>query len=94
VKILTAKNNADTNDIIYHLCMAAPAAIAQVKKMNLAEIIGLTGSNVQRDAELAGKWIRAEIKYKMDGYDNQNIQLVNVSDLTQDGSSFTVGFLE
>lgn len=27
-------------------------------------------------------------------YDNQNIQLVNVSDLTQDGSSFTVGFLE
>jgi hypothetical protein len=74
VKILTAKNNADTNDIIYHLCMAAPAAIAQVKKMNLAEIIGLNGSNVQRDAELAGKWIRAEIKYKMDGYDNQNIQ--------------------
>lgn len=74
MKILTAKNNADTNDIIYHLCMAAPAAIAQVKKMNLQEIIGLTGSNVQKDAELAGKWIRAEIKYKMDGYDNQNIQ--------------------
>jgi hypothetical protein len=74
VKILTAKNNANTDDIIYHLCMAAPAAIAQVKKMNLAEIIGLTGSNVQRDGKLAGKWIRAEIKYKMDGYDNQNIQ--------------------
>ena len=74
MKILTAKNNADTNDIIYHLCMAAPAAIAQIKKINLAEIIGLTGSNLQKDAELAGKWIRAEIKYKMDGYDNQNIQ--------------------
>ena len=74
MRILTAKNNADTNDIIYHLCMAAPAAIAQVKKMNLAEIIGLTKSNVQKDAELAGKWIKAEIKYKMDGYDNQNIQ--------------------
>lgn len=74
MKLLTAKNNANTDDIIYHLCMAAPAAIAQVKKMNLAEIIGLTGSNVQRDGELTGKWIRAEIKYKMDGYENQNIQ--------------------
>lgn len=74
MRLLTAKNNANTDDIIYHLCMAAPGAIAQVKKMNLAEIIGLTGSNIAKDGELTGKWIRAEVKYKMDGYDNQNIQ--------------------
>ena len=73
-KIVTAKNNANTADIIYHLCMAAPGAIAQVKKMNLAKIIGLTGASVQKDAELAGKWIIKGIKYKRDGFENQNIQ--------------------
>jgi hypothetical protein len=94
-KIVTAKNNANTADIIYHLCMAAPGAIAQVKKMNLAKIIGLTGANVQRDAELAGKWIISEIKYKRDGFENQNIQFPSalLKTKTGDCKSFSLLYL-
>lgn len=73
-KIITAKNNANTDDIIYHLAMAAPAAIAQIKKANLHEIIGLTGANLQKDAEITGKWIRSNIQYVQDSFENQNIQ--------------------
>lgn len=74
MKLTTAKDNANTTDIIYYLAAAAPAAIEQVKKMNLAEIIGLNGANVKKDAELTGKWIRSNIQYLQDGYENQNIQ--------------------
>lgn len=74
MKLTTAKNNADTRDIMYYLAMAAPSAIKQVKEMNLAQIIGLEGANVQKDAELTGKWIRSNIKYKQDGFEEQNIQ--------------------
>lgn len=70
----TAKNNADTRDIIHYLAMAAPGAIQQVKDMNLPDIIGLTGGNLQKDAVLAGKWIQRNIKYKRDGFKEQNIQ--------------------
>jgi hypothetical protein len=71
----TAVNNAKTHDIIYSLCIAAPAAIAQAKKFNLPEVIGLTGGNLQNDATLTGKWIRQNVKYKIDTFKNQNIQL-------------------
>jgi hypothetical protein len=71
----TAVNNAKTHDIIYSLCIAAPAAIAQAKKFNLPEVIGLTGGNLQNDATLTGQWIRQNVKYKIDTFENQNIQL-------------------
>jgi|688.fasta_scaffold28521_3 hypothetical protein len=71
----TAVNNAKTHDIIYSLCIAAPAAIKQAKQFNLPEIIGLTGGNLENDAILTGKWIRNNVKYKIDSFDNQNIQL-------------------
>jgi len=71
----TAVNNAKTHDIIYSLCIAAPAAIKQAKQFNLPEVIGLTGANLQNDATLTGKWIRNNVKYKIDSFDNQNIQL-------------------
>jgi hypothetical protein len=57
----TAVNNAKTHDIIYSLCIAAPAAIKQAKKFNLPEIIGLTGADLQSDANLTGKWIRNNV---------------------------------
>ena len=50
----TAVNNAKTHDIIYSLCIAAPAAI---------------------NATLTGKWIRNNVTYKIDDFQNQNIQL-------------------
>ena len=71
----TAVNNAKTHDIIYSLCIAAPAAIKQAKQFNLPEVIGLTGANLQNDATLTGKWIRNNVKYKIDTFDNQNIKL-------------------
>lgn len=71
----TAVNDAKTHDIIYALCMAAPAAIQQAKQFNLPEVIGLQGANLQNDAILTGKWIRNNIKYKVDSFENQNIQL-------------------
>lgn len=71
----TAVDNAKTHDIIYSLCIAAPAGIAQAKQFNLPEVIGLTGGNLQSDANLTGQWIRNNIKYKVDSFENQNIQL-------------------
>jgi hypothetical protein len=71
----TAVDNAKTHDIIYSLCIAAPAGIAQAKQFNLPEVIGLTGADLQADANLTGKWVRNNIKYKVDSFENQNIQL-------------------
>jgi hypothetical protein len=71
----TAVKNAKTHDIIYSLCMAVPAAIKQVKQFNLVDTIGLTGNDLQRDAELTGNWIRKNVTYKIDTFQNQNIQL-------------------
>lgn len=75
--------------------MAAPGAIQQVKKMNLPEIIGLTGSNLQQDAKLAGMWIRNHVKYKADGFDQQNIQFPSalLSGKQGDCKSFSLLFL-
>jgi hypothetical protein len=67
--------DARTHDIIYSLALAAPAAIAQAKAANLPEIIGLTGGNAAEDGKLAGQWIRNNVKYKIDTFEDQNIQL-------------------
>lgn len=73
-KVFTAKNNANTEDIINALAKAAPAAIAQAKAANIPEIIGLSGGDVVKDATKVGNWIRGNIKYKIDSFTNQNIQ--------------------
>jgi hypothetical protein len=67
--------DARTHDIIYSMAIAAPAAIAQAKRANLPEIIGLTGGNAEADGKLAGQWIRNNVKYKIDTFEDQNIQL-------------------
>jgi hypothetical protein len=70
-----AKENAKTDDIIYHLGGAVPAAMAQVKNANLPEVIGLSGGNIASDGILAGQWIRNNVTYRIDDFQNQNIQL-------------------
>ena len=75
MKIYKAVEDARTHDIIYSLALAAPAAIAQAKAANLPEIIGLTGGNAAEDGKLAGQWIRNNVKYKIDTFEDQNIQL-------------------
>jgi len=91
----TAVNNAKTHDIIYSLCMAAPAAIKQAKQFNLPEVIGLSGANLQDDAVLTGRWIRNNVKYKIDTFENQNIQLPSslLKTGTGDCKSFSLLFL-
>ena len=91
----TAVNNAKTHDIIYSLCMAAPAAIKQAKQFNLPEVIGLSGANLQDDAILTGRWIRNNVKYKIDTFENQNIQLPSalLKSGTGDCKSFSLLFL-
>jgi hypothetical protein len=74
VKKLAVKNNGRTEDIMQALRHAVPGAIEQVKRANLPEIIGLTGGNCYNDAIKTGNWIRASVKYKADGYPEQNIQ--------------------
>lgn len=71
---LEVKNNGKTEDIIQALVHAVPGAITQVKTANLVEIIGLTGANCTQDAIRTGKWIRQNVKYKADGFPEQNIQ--------------------
>lgn len=91
----TAVNNAKTHDIIYALCMAAPAAIKQAKQFNLPEVIGLSGANLQDDAVLTGRWIRNNVRYKIDSFENQNIQLPSalLKSGTGDCKSFSLLFL-
>jgi hypothetical protein len=89
----TAVNNAKTHDIIYSLCIAAPAAIKQAKQFNLPEVIGLTGGNLQNDATLTGKWIRNNVKYKIDSFENQNIQLPSALLKTNTGDCKSISLL-
>ena len=89
----TAVNNARTHDIIYSLCIAAPAAIKQAKQFNLPEVIGLTGGNLENDATLTGKWIRNNVKYKIDSFENQNIQLPSALLKTNTGDCKSISLL-
>jgi hypothetical protein len=70
-----AKANAKTDDIIYHLGGAVPAAMAQAKNSNLPEVIGLSGADIASDGFLAANWIKNNVTYKIDDFKNQNIQL-------------------
>jgi hypothetical protein len=70
-----AKENAKTDDIIYHLGGAVPAAMAQAKNANLPEVIGLSGADIASDGFLTANWIKNNVTYRIDDFKNQNIQL-------------------
>ena len=72
-KKILAKPNGNTYDIIDALVNISPQAIQQVKpKINT--LINVTGDAYQ-DALQVAAYIRKYVKYKADGYENQNIQL-------------------
>lgn len=72
-KKILAKPNGNTYDIIDALINISPQAIDQVKpKINT--LINVTG-DAYKDALQVAKYIRKNVTYKADGYDNQNIQL-------------------
>lgn len=75
MRIFEAADDARTHDIIYAMAIAAPAAITQAKNANLPDVIGLTGADLKSDAIKTGKWIRANVAYKIDDFGSQNIQL-------------------
>ena len=91
----TALNDANTSDIIYSMAIIAPAAIRQAVNANLPEIIGLTGGDLNGDAILTGQYIRQNIKYKVDPFTDQNIQLPSalLRDKVGDCKSFSMLFL-
>lgn len=72
----TTAQNANTYDILYSLTNAVPAAIAQAVQFNLPELVGITPKTTPIEAGmLTGYWIRANVKYKLDPFNEQNIQL-------------------
>ena len=72
-KKILAKPNGNTYDIIDALINISPQAIDQVKpKIN--KLINVTG-DAYKDALQIAAYIRKNVKYKADGYENQNIQL-------------------
>ena len=73
---VTTVNNGNTKDILYSLTGAAPAGINQAKKMNLPELVGITSETTPIEAGImTGNWIRNNVKYKLDPFNEQNIQL-------------------
>jgi hypothetical protein len=71
-KTIIAKADAGTYDIIEALINISPKGIDQVKEE--VKNLNLTG-NAVKDALLVGNYIRKNVKYKSDGYKDQNIQL-------------------
>jgi hypothetical protein len=71
-KTIIAKADAGTYDIIDALLKISPGVIDQVK--NEVKKLNLTG-NAVNDALIIGNYIRSNVKYKADGYKEQNIQL-------------------
>jgi transglutaminase-like putative cysteine protease len=72
-KKILAKPNGNTYDIIEALINITPQAIQQVKS-KINTLVKLTG-NAYIDAKTIAKFIRDNVTYKADGYENQNIQL-------------------
>ena len=72
-KKILAKPNGNTYDIIEALIDITPTAIQQVKP-KIKTLVPVTG-NAYIDAKYIAKFIRENITYKADGYENQNIQL-------------------
>jgi hypothetical protein len=67
------KDNASTPDIIEALLNAVPAAVNQCKGY-IDSMIYKSGDPLI-DAEKCCRYIRSNVKYKADGFDEQNIQL-------------------
>jgi len=86
-----AKAGGDTDDIINALLAVTPKAIDQVCKSNFN--LKLTG-DVQKDGFIVSKWIKDNIRYKQDGYQNQNIKLAGrlIKDGFGDCKSFSLLF--
>lgn len=72
-KKILAKPNGNTYDIIEALISITPQAIEQVKP-SIKKLVPITG-NAYLDAKCIAKFIRDNVTYKADGYENQNIQL-------------------
>ena len=72
-KKILAKPNGNTYDIIEALIDITPTAIQQVKP-KIKTLVPVTG-NAYLDAKCIAKFIRENVTYKADGYENQNIQL-------------------
>lgn len=72
-KKILAKPNGNTYDIIEALIDITPRAIEQVKP-SIKKLVPITG-NAYIDAKTIAKYIRNNVTYKADGYENQNIQL-------------------
>lgn len=72
-KTTIAKDNANTKDIIEALCAVVPIAVDQCKGY-INNVINVTGDPL-KDAESCCRYIRKNVKYKADGFAEQNIQL-------------------
>jgi hypothetical protein len=72
-KKILAKPNGNTYDIIEALVNITPKAIQNVKP-SINKLVKITG-NACKDAKNIAKYIRKNVTYKADGYENQNIQL-------------------
>lgn len=85
------KAGGDTDDIINALLVVTPKAVDQVCKSNFN--IKLTG-NAEKDGFTVAKWIKQNIQYKQDGYQNQNIKLAGrlIKDGFGDCKSFALLF--
>jgi len=72
----TTANDANTLDILYSLTAAVPVAIKQAIEFNLPECVGITDLKNPIEAGVkVGQWIRDNIAYKIDPFNEQNIQL-------------------
>jgi len=72
-KTTIAKDNAKTKDIIEALCAVVPIAVDQCRN-EVEQVIVKTG-NPLIDGESCCRYIRSNVKYKADGFSEQNIQL-------------------
>ena len=91
---VTTANNGGTSDILYSLAAAAPVAIAQAKKFNLPECVGIDENTSPFDAGIkTGMWIRENIKYKIDPFNEQNIQLPSSLLRTKQGDCKSLSLL-
>ena len=93
-KNTVVKDNATTPDIIEALLNAVPIAVNQCKDY-INEMISISG-NPLIDAEKCCRYIRSNVNYKADGFDEQNIQLPGrmfKSTKQADCKSFSLAFV-
>jgi hypothetical protein len=85
MQIITAKRQANTNDIMQALYNVAPAAAHQMKMLSSAEILQeYTGEPVSTARNFAA-WINKNIQYQADGYQYQRIILPEKLLITKKG---------